>query len=85
MHGDDRKERCPAATLFPDHADLYHTGIIVHDLERAKAGRSRGQAAPTTSGTGPTTSRHRAPSGLCIELVDRSLRETLFGRELAED
>jgi hypothetical protein len=28
---------------------------------------------------------HRAPSGLYIELVDRSLRETLFGRDLAED
>ena len=25
------------ATLFPDHADLYHTGIVVHDLEKAKA------------------------------------------------
>ena len=25
------------ANLFPDHADLYHTGIVVHDLERAKA------------------------------------------------
>lgn len=24
------------ATLFPDHADLYHTGIVVHDLEKAK-------------------------------------------------
>jgi len=28
---------------------------------------------------------HRAPSGLYIELVDRSLRETLFARDLAED
>jgi len=25
------------ATLFPDHADLYHTGIVVHDLAKAKA------------------------------------------------
>ena len=25
------------ANLFPDHLDLYHTGIVVHDLERAKA------------------------------------------------
>ena len=23
--------------MFPDDADLYHTGIVVHDLERAKA------------------------------------------------
>ncbi|HEX4396102.1 MAG TPA: hypothetical protein VH136_00580 [Trebonia sp.] len=65
------------ATLFPDHADLYHTGIVVHDLEKAKAEMSEhlgltwgvqgeseqpvvldsGQAAPTTSGTGATTSR----------------------------
>ena len=26
---------------------------------------------------------HRAPSGLCIELVGRSMREMLFGRDLA--
>jgi hypothetical protein len=25
------------ANLFPEHADLYHTGIVVHDLENAKA------------------------------------------------
>jgi hypothetical protein len=26
---------------------------------------------------------HRAPSGLYVELVDRSLREVLFGQDLA--
>ena len=150
------------ATLFPDHADLYHTGIVVHDLEKAKAEMSeqlgitwgvqgtseqpvvlesgpvtltfgfayseRGphrielvQAIPGTlwevprpgsahhlgywcddipamsaalaarglplaarvGGPAPIV-MHRAPSGLYIELVDRSLREMLFGRDLAE-
>ena len=39
----------PRGDPVPDRADLYHTGIVAHDLERAKAGRFRGQAAPTTS------------------------------------
>ena len=155
----------PVATLFPDHADLYHTGIVVHDLEKAKAEMSeqlgltwgvqgeseqpvvldggpatltfgfaysaRGphrievvQAIPGTLwevprpgsahhlgywsddvpamsaalaarglplaarvGTGQPDGEapivmHRAPSGLYVELVDRSLREVLFGQDL---
>jgi hypothetical protein len=35
-----------------------------------------------SSATGPIV-MHRAPSGLYVELVDRSLREVLFGRDLA--
>ena len=154
------------ATLFPDHADLYHTGIVVHDLEKAKAemseqlgltwgvqgeseqpvvlesgparltfgfaysaqGPHRIELVQTIPGTLwevprpgsahhlgywsddvpamsaalaarglPLAARvgtgqpdvpapivmHRAPSGLYIELVDRSLREMLFGGDLA--
>lgn len=152
--------------LFPDHADLYHTGIVVHDLERAKAELSEQlgiawglqgeseqpvvldsgpvrltfgfaysaegphrielvQAIPGTLwevprpgsahhlgywsddvpamsaalaarglplaarvGTGQPDGpvpivMHRAPSGLYVELVDRALREVLFGQDLA--
>ena len=84
------------ATLFPDHADLYHTGIVVHDLEKAKAemseqlGLTWGLPLAARVGTGQPDVpapivMHRAPSGLYIELVDRSLREMLFGRDLAGD
>jgi hypothetical protein len=161
-----QKERCAVANLFPDHADMYHTGIVVHDLERAKAEMSQQlgigwgiqgeseQAVVLESGPAKLTFRfaysergphrielvqaipgtlwevpwpgsahhlgywsddvpamsaaltarglplaacvgtgqqggpvsivmHRAPSGLYVELVDRSLREMLFGQDLA--
>jgi hypothetical protein len=78
------------ANLFPDHADLYHTGIVVHDLERAKAelseqlGITWGVQLAARVGTGEPGGQapivmHRAASGLYVELVDRSLREVLFG------
>jgi hypothetical protein len=156
------------AKLYPDHADLYHTGIVVHDLELAKAEMSEQlgviwgvqgeseqpvvlesgpatltfgfaysaqgphrielvQAIPGTLwevprpgsahhlgywsddvpamsaalaarglplaarvGTGQSDGpapivMHRAPSGLYVELVDRSLREMLFGQDLAAE
>jgi hypothetical protein len=154
------------ATLFPDHADLYHTGIVVHDLEKAKTEMSdqlgltwgaqgeseqpvvlesgparltfgfaystqgphrielvqaipgtlwevprpgsahhlgywcddvpamsavlaaRGLPLAARVGTGEPDGpvaivMHRSPCGLYVELVDLSLREMLFGRNLA--
>ena len=124
------------ANLFPDHADLYHTGIVLHDLERAKAelsgqlgiawgrpgrvgttGRARQrsgeaqarlrlQRAPAPYGAGPGHSRNavagpaagerppprvlvrRRPShvrGAGPRAACHSLRETLFGQDLAMD
>ena len=153
------------ANLFPDQADLYHTGIVVHDLERAKAelseqlgiawGTQGESEQPVVLDSGPASLRfgfaysaqgphrielvqaipgtlwevprpgsahhlgywsddvpamsavlaarglplaarvgtgqpdgpvpivmHRAPSGLYVELVDRWLREMLFGQDL---
>ena len=77
------------ATLFPDHADLYHTGIVVHDLAKAKAevsehlGLTWGVQGESEQPDAPAPIvMHRAPSGLYVELVDRSLLAVLFGQDL---
>jgi hypothetical protein len=63
----------------PRPGGAYHLGYWSDDVPA-----SAGTGEPDGDAPAPIV-MHRAPSGLYIELVDRSLRETLFGQDLAED